>query len=302
MKSKLISIIVPNYNHSQYLKQRLDSIFNQTYQNFEVILLDDASSDNSVKVLKSYQKDSRVTHFVVNSINSGSPFLQWDKGIKLAKGEYIWIAESDDFCEENFLKQQIQLHEKYNNAALTYCQSFRVDTEGQITGNWITHTSRFKPNIFSGSFSMNGNEFIQKYLVYKNVIPNVSAVLFKSENIKNLLPLTFKPCLKYNADWLYYIQLLCHSELAFVSEPLNYFRYHNKSVISKADKETHWLKVYTKELRAKKLMSNYLKKCKPENLTEIEKEFQNGNMELKKLIFRRIIKNLKRKFNFYKIK
>ena len=82
----LVSVIVPNYNHARYLEQRLDTVFNQTYQNFEVIILDDKSTDNSLEVINRYKDNPHLSQIVVNSQNTGSPFKQWDKGINLAKG------------------------------------------------------------------------------------------------------------------------------------------------------------------------------------------------------------------------
>ena len=79
MKNDLVSIILPNYNHAPYLQERLDSIFGQTHQNFEVIILDDASTDESLSILKPYQAHPKVSHFVLNKKNSGSPFKQWKK-------------------------------------------------------------------------------------------------------------------------------------------------------------------------------------------------------------------------------
>ena len=99
-----VSVIVPNYNHASYLKQRIDSILNQTFQDFEVIILDDCSTDNSLEVLSHYKNHNKVSHCVFNDTNSGSTFKQWDKGIQLAKGEWIWIAESDDWAEPEFLE------------------------------------------------------------------------------------------------------------------------------------------------------------------------------------------------------
>ena len=95
----LVSVIIPNYNHARYLEQRLDSVFNQTYQNFEVIILDDCSTDNSLEIINRYKDNPHLSQIVVNETNSGSVFKQWDKGINLAKGELIWIAERDDYCE-----------------------------------------------------------------------------------------------------------------------------------------------------------------------------------------------------------
>jgi len=104
----IVSIILPNYNHAPFLEERLHSIFNQTFKDFEVILLDDASTDDSVAIMNKYAEDNKVSHFVINKKNSGSPFKQWKKGLELAKGKYIWIAESDDSCELNFLESQLE--------------------------------------------------------------------------------------------------------------------------------------------------------------------------------------------------
>ena len=100
----LVSIIVPNFNHAAFLAQRLESIYNQTFSSFEVILLDDASTDNSIEILNLYKNHPKTAHFIINTINSGSPFKQWQKGVELAKGELIWIAESDDYAAINFLE------------------------------------------------------------------------------------------------------------------------------------------------------------------------------------------------------
>ena len=100
-----VSIIVPNYNHSRYLHRRLDCILNQTFTDFECILLDDASTDNSVEILEQYvNRDSRFKLFI-NQVNSGSTFAQWNYGVSLSKGKFIWIAESDDIADNTFLKK-----------------------------------------------------------------------------------------------------------------------------------------------------------------------------------------------------
>ena len=119
----LVSVIVPNYNHAPYLRQRLDSIFNQTYKNFEVIILDDCSTDNSKEIIEEYRNRPQFSHVVYNEINSGSPFKQWAKGFELAQGEYIWIAESDDWAELNFLEELITKAELFPNLTLLFCCS-----------------------------------------------------------------------------------------------------------------------------------------------------------------------------------
>ena len=104
MRNPLVSIIIPNYNHAQFLERRIESVLNQTYKNFEIILLDDYSNDNSVDIIRRYQQNPYVSHISLNTQNSGSPFLQWQKGVRMSSGELVWIAESDDFCENSLLE------------------------------------------------------------------------------------------------------------------------------------------------------------------------------------------------------
>ena len=80
-KEVQVSVIVPNYNYARYLPMRIESILNQTFTDFELILLDDASTDESVSVLEKYRNNKHVSHIVVNEQNTGSPVQQWMKGI-----------------------------------------------------------------------------------------------------------------------------------------------------------------------------------------------------------------------------
>ncbi|WP_179351888.1 glycosyltransferase family 2 protein [Winogradskyella vidalii] len=223
MKPK-VSIIIPNYNHAAFLQQRLDSVFNQTFQDFEVILLDDASTDESANLLKANKNHPKVSCVVINTENSRSPFKQWKKGIDLAKGDYIWIAESDDYCALDFL--EICLISLNKASGIAYVQSVDVDTEGKKLSNRIDYTATFKPNIWTGDFTLNGIDFISKYLSVKNVIPNASAVVFKKEllssNCFSTQLLTMKMC----GDWLFWIQLASETNITFVNKNLNFFRHH----------------------------------------------------------------------------
>src|SRR4030095_7296186 len=103
-----VSVIIPNYNHARYLRKRIDSVLGQTYQDFEVVLLDDCSTDNSREILLSYAGDRRVT-VEFNAENSGSVFKQWNKGVQMARGRYIWIAESDDYADVRLLARMVPI-------------------------------------------------------------------------------------------------------------------------------------------------------------------------------------------------
>lgn len=214
-----VSIIVPNYNHAKYLSKRLDSIIHQTYQDFEVILLDDCSTDNSLEIINRYVWNTKIVHIVKNVKNSGGTFNQWVRGINLAKGEFIWIAESDDFAEERFLETAIHNFQD-NNCSIFFSQSYIVDERGTVQGCWDE-----KAAIYDSNFVTEGKELIQKYMTFQNIIPNASAVVFS----KGLLDADIeKDILNYkiNGDWYLWINLLMKGNCAYHSKPLNYFRRH----------------------------------------------------------------------------
>lgn len=226
MNTPKVSIIIPNYNHAVFLKQRIESVLQQTSQDFELILLDDCSVDNSVSVLETYKNHPKVTHIDLNTKNSGSPFKQWQKGIALAKGEYIWIAESDDYCELNFMETVMCQFKQYQDLGLVYAQSIDVDADGKTLLHRKEYTKIFKPNIWEQGFVLNGKQFVEAYLKVKNVIPNASAVVFKKSAVNATM---FTPELlqmKMCGDWLFWIQLALNTQIGFVSQELNYFRNH----------------------------------------------------------------------------
>ncbi|MFD1014620.1 glycosyltransferase family 2 protein [Winogradskyella rapida] len=220
------SIIIPNYNHSDFLQQRLDSVFNQTFQDFEVILLDDASTDDSALLLNSYVNHPKVSHVIINKDNSGSPFKQWEKGIALAKGTYVWIAESDDYCELNFLETCLKT--LVGDVGVVYTQSLDIDENGDKLSHRINYTQSYKTNIWKDDFKMDGAKFISDYLLLKNVIPNASAVVFKKDIISdvyfNKALLSMRMC----GDWFFWLQLVSNTNIAFINQDLNFFRHHNQ--------------------------------------------------------------------------
>ena len=228
----MVSVIIPNYNHAPYLKQRIDSVLNQTYKDFELIILDDKSTDNSIKIIEEYRDNPHISHIVYNEVNSGSTFRQWNKGIALAKGKYIWIAESDDCAVPELLSTLVLNIEKYENVSLSYSQSHRLNSKGEVTGDWLFHTKDREPELFDSDFFAEGDDFIQRLLIYKNVVPNASAVLFHKSAFMDVGGADED--IKYCADWMLWLKLLMVGNIAYTSQKLNYFRYHDTSVIASA--------------------------------------------------------------------
>jgi glycosyltransferase involved in cell wall biosynthesis len=217
-----VSVIIPNYNHEKYLERRIESVLNQTYQDFEVIILDDFSTDNSKTIIEQYRGNPLVSHIVFNDKNSGSTFRQWEKGINLAVGEYIWIAESDDWCELNLLEQLMCKYELYSNLGIVYCNSLSYNVETGEKSKGHPHNRQI------GDFHNSGIVEINKYLLYSNVIPNASAVVFRKSIYEavNRVNLEMRLC----GDWDLWIRMLQISDIYFVSEQLNYFQFSPNSV------------------------------------------------------------------------
>ena len=230
---KFISVIVPNYNHCNYIEDRIQSILSQTYTNFELILLDDCSTDNSVEILNKYRLHPKVSHFIVNKENSGSNYKQWNKGVNLAQGDLIWIAESDDTCDSYFLEKLVRVFDN-ENVVLAYCQSNRMNDCGKIIGDWHFQTDMLDKPLFDTEFKINGRDFIEKFLIHKNVIPNASAVVFRKSAFE--LVKGSREDIKYCADWFLWLQILItNGSLFYTNQKLNNFRFHEKSVIATSE-------------------------------------------------------------------
>lgn len=223
-----VSVIIPNYNHAPFLGQRIDSVLNQTFHDFELILLDDCSKDDSRNILLQYSTHPKVSHCVLNEENSGSPFKQWKKGIDLAKGDWIWVAESDDHCEPFFLQRVFAFIEQSKlDVGLVYAQSMDVDQDNKFIQDRIEYTSVFKPNIWTNNFEISGIDFVKKYLKVYAVIPNASAVVFRRSLVNEDFIDNEVLSMKIAGDWLFWIKLSLTTNVGFVSERLNYFRNHS---------------------------------------------------------------------------
>jgi glycosyltransferase involved in cell wall biosynthesis len=227
----LVSVIIPNYNHGRFLSERIESILNQSFTEFECIVLDDASTDNSKAIIEGYAtKDTRIKFFP-SEINSGSPFVQWNRGVELASNDLIWIAESDDSCDTALLQTLVNEHLQHPNIGLAYCQSLKIDAAGNISGSWQDFTLTMDAELFKENFIMDGMDFISNFLIHKNVIPNASAVLFKKSVFGKAGGAD--ELLTTNGDWLCWLKMLVNHSVAFVPHPLNRFRFHADSVIAK---------------------------------------------------------------------
>lgn len=224
----LVSVIVPNYNHALYLRERLESIYNQTYSNYEVILLDDCSSDESRLILDEYAEAyAEKTIKVYNTENCGKVFHQWGKGIALAKGELIWIAESDDYCESNFLEEMVDLF-RHESVRLAFARSVFMQDGNQVwsTEEYLNDLSQL---CWDEPFTMTAHNLVKLGFGIKNIIPNVSSAVFKNVGkfSEETEPLWEK--MKLCGDWIFYLNLIKGGCVSYTNQTTNYYRVHRQS-------------------------------------------------------------------------
>ena len=217
-----ISVIIPNYNHGQYLKERIDSILNQTYNNLEIIILDDTSTDNSRDIIEKYRNNKFISAIIYSETNSGSPFNQWVKGIKLAQYEWIWIAESDDLASKHFLEEAVLTILQNNDIGFYYCNSLIKNKDNNSIATSERSKNLLNRNDWDNSYINKGLEEINSGLKYFSNIPNCSAVLMKKKYV--VKHLTIIQNFKYCGDWYLYISILKEAKIAYNKNILNIFR------------------------------------------------------------------------------
>ncbi len=238
-----VSVIVPNYNHKEYLKERLDSIYNQTYKNFEVILLDDCSSDGSRELLAEYaEKHKDNTIFAPNEKNSGGVFRQWAKGIEMAKGDICWIAESDDFCDNDFLENLVYY---FNDESVMIAYAHYTFWLNGKPSNFAfeNYLGEVGTKRWEREYVVSAYDEVQSGLGIKNVIPNASGCIFRKPINMPLLKDENWLKMRICGDWVFYLKQIVGGKIAYNPKANSYFRFHDDS----ASKVTHNKEVYYKE-------------------------------------------------------
>ncbi len=276
MKIPKVSVIIPNYNHARYLEKRIQSVLDQTYQDFEIIYLDDASTDKSDQVFAKFENDARI-RAVLNTRNSGTPFIQWNKGVREARGEYVWLAEADDFADPRLLETLVGMLDENPGVSVAYCKSWVVDTSDKklhqtpaapaktggistrhaadtdrgngtetgtkndalpATGASPARWERWDELPWNRDFICDGRQFYRHYMIYENLIPNASAAVFRRAAYEAAggADESMRVC----GDYIAWIGLLKQGDVAFSAQTLNFFRMHVQSVRSTSNKSGIW--------------------------------------------------------------
>jgi glycosyltransferase involved in cell wall biosynthesis len=235
MEKPLVSVIIPSYNHAPFLRERLDSILRQDYPNFEVFVLDDCSPDNSREIIEQYSSNPHIGQIVFNEQNTGNTFCQWHRGISMAKGKYVWIAESDDVAEPSFLSVLVAELERNPNAVLAYSYSKVIDQDSRVIyEDRSLVATPFRIKVYRG------NDYIMHYQLRDNCIYNASMVVFRRDVYPRISPKFMEH--RYCGDWFFWTCACQYGDVIEVREPLNSFRQHTNKVTVKSQKgDKNWI-------------------------------------------------------------
>jgi len=236
-----VTALVPSYNHGRFLRQRIESILGQTYKNVELIVIDDASRDNSHEIIASLQANYGF-RYIRNERNSGTPFAAWESVLPLAAGDYVWICESDDFAEPSFLETAVHALEANEGSVLFYCNSWVIDAAGKR----VDHTGTFfreiwKESRWESDFSADGYQELLGFQLRGQTVPNMSSALISTQAFRAAYT-PFLRKLKLTGDWLFIGNVIRQGRVVFSRQALNNFRRHDetarvrvKSALSQAE-------------------------------------------------------------------
>jgi glycosyltransferase involved in cell wall biosynthesis len=223
----LVSVVVASYNHSRYLRRRMESLIGQTYPNIEIIVIDDCSPDNSVEVLRTYKHHPQV-RLIEREVNGGWVSVS-NQGIEIARGEFILFANCDDDCEPQMIERLVSALVSHPNAGLAFCRSLIVNEHSDRIGDDFTvRETSFRVRC-ANDCMLTGNE-MRRFLMHSCVIPNLSAALFRRTCLESvgLLSDEYKAC----SDWDLFFRIADHFDFVYVASPLNHFRQHVNSIRS----------------------------------------------------------------------
>ncbi|MDL2235502.1 glycosyltransferase family 2 protein [Christensenellaceae bacterium OttesenSCG-928-L17] len=274
--SRPVSVVVPNYNYERFLVQRVYSILGQTEKIGELIILDDNSSDNSVKLANEIKKKIEKyipTRIIVNKNNKGT-FRQWERGFDEADYDLVWIAEADDYSDKNFLKKTIEPIEKNDDVVISYSNTGYTNGEGLLLGNVKNDIDIQKSGHWNGDYIIKGIDEAKQYSYLNNTISNVSSVVFRKKVGVDYAKL-FNGARNYRqvGDWVFYLNYMVLGSVAYTDKVLNYYRMHGENVSSTIEKQLHFdeLKEVHKSFASKLKLGETQKKkmlAREESLTK----------------------------------
>ena len=210
-----VSIIIPVYNAEKFLSETIESVIAQTYTDWEIIAVDDGSTDRSREILRKYEQRLPLKIRVITQKNSGVSIAR-NNAIAIAKGEYIAFLDHDDLWLPDKLEKQVELLDSNKELGLVYSDSYVIGEKGNLTR---------RKTLFESVKPFRGNAFNE--LFYDNFIPLLTAIIRKE--VLNKVGM-FDPKYKIAEEYDLFLKIAEYYPVDFVEQPLAKYRIHDKSV------------------------------------------------------------------------
>lgn len=204
--NELVSVIMPSFNTAKFISETIESVLAQTYANWELIIVDDCSTDNTDEVVKPFLTDKRIK-YLKNKKNSGAAVSR-NYALREAKGKWIAFLDSDDLWLPEKLEKQIAFMKK-NNYMFTYTNYMEIDEESRLNGNYVTGPKR-----------------ITKKGMYRYCWPGCLTVMYDQDFIGVIQIYDIKK----NNDYAMWLKVCESSECFLLEECLSYYRKRTGSI------------------------------------------------------------------------
>lgn len=218
-----VSVIMPCYNHSKYIRKSIDGVLRQSYADIELIVVDDDSKDESVDIVETYKKEDNRIKTVYHDGNMGVSKSRND-AISISRGKYIAFCDADDIWEKDKLEIQCKCLEDNPEFDVVFSDSIVINEDGISIGKKFSDTHRY---------DYRKDVFIQ--LCLTNFINTQTVVLRRSCLDGNIM---FNEGMKYLEDWLYWIELAREHKFMYIDIPLAKYRIHSGS--TRHDKKNYY--------------------------------------------------------------
>jgi glycosyltransferase involved in cell wall biosynthesis len=211
-----VSFVVPCYNYGRFVAQAVDSLLSQTFEAIEVIVIDDASSDDTAAVLDRYADESRVR--VVRHTTNAGHIRTYNEGLALARGEFVGILSADDYCQEpDAVARQVALFDAHQGLGLVFSAYVFVDQQGAV--GWVQRPS-------PADYVRGGLEEFES-LLHENYVP-ASGTLARRRCHDELG--VYDSRLPHSADWDLWLRIAARYDVAYIATPLYAYRVHGANM------------------------------------------------------------------------
>ncbi len=227
MKPGWVTAVVASYNHAEFLAQRMDTLLAQTYENLQILVIDDCSTDHSLEVLRRYQSHPNVT-LIVREVNGGWAAVS-NQGLEMAAGEFIIFANCDDACDSQMIQRLVDAMTVNPTAGVAFCRSLLVDEhDTELGDDFAIREPSFRARCATDTL-LTGSE-MGRFLLHSCVIPNLSAALIRTAcfSLVGNLSSSYRVC----CDWDLYFRIVARYDVVYVAEALNRFRQHRTTIRS----------------------------------------------------------------------